>query len=726
MQADDQRLPLHPVRHRQPVLHDRRASTASTSTASSTAAGTTIPRMAGHARPRVRGRARAWSRTRCSWPPSARTRFRSATPRCWSTRACRPASSSSRAGTSTSPRRPSAILGMAFKAESDDPRDSLSYKLRKLLALEARRVLCTDPYVPDPTLGAARARWSREADVLFVATPHRAYRELARSPRARSSYDVWNWPPASGPALKVLVTGSAGFIAGYLVQELLDAGPRGRRRRQLLQVRPGREELPAPSRLPFVAGRRQGRRAPDASSRADCDHFVAGAARSAASPTSTSTPTTCSPRTSGSSPPASTPPSPRSSERRLLKITVLSSSMVFENATVFPTPEEHVRRMPAADEHLRLPEARLRVLRAGRAGSSTGCRTRSAARSTASASARAARSADKDIPSGNVRLAMSHVVPDLVQKIAQGPGPAAHPRHRGAGALLHLRRRPRPGHRRRDVPPGRAQRGLQPLDADADDGASSSPRRSGARSTGPAPREAVPLRRATRLSRTTSPGASPTRARRAEVLGFEATTGLSEMLDEVVPWIRDGDRRGAHLTAGGTPGIAPRYSLVVPVYNEGGNIAAFCRAPGARAGGLRAPDLPTISKATTRCRLSIALSAADRPPCVRLVLNTLGKRRPVCHRGGAGRAYRGFVLTVVSPKTSPESPWPGSRPSGSHMWGGWRRVFLIFAAVGLFCLPAEGVFALASALALMIQYLFLAHTPGWTVYSSRFNPSSLS
>src|SRR6187551_3300176 len=44
------------------------------------------------------------------------------------------------------------ILGMAFKAESDDPRDSLAYKLRKLLQLEAREVLCTDPYVRDPSL----------------------------------------------------------------------------------------------------------------------------------------------------------------------------------------------------------------------------------------------------------------------------------------------------------------------------------------------------------------------------------------------------------------------------------------------------------------------------------------------------------------------------------------------------------------------------------------------
>ena len=69
------------------------------------------------------------------------------------------------------------ILGMAFKAESDDRRDSLSYKLRKLLALEARAVLCTDPYVTDPSL-VPLERVLSEADVLFVATPHECYRRL--------------------------------------------------------------------------------------------------------------------------------------------------------------------------------------------------------------------------------------------------------------------------------------------------------------------------------------------------------------------------------------------------------------------------------------------------------------------------------------------------------------------------------------------------------------------
>jgi len=83
------------------------------------------------------------------------------------------------------------VLGMAFKAESDDPRDSLSYKLKNLLSLETRRVLCTDPYVPDPSL-VPLDRVLAESDVLFLATPHRAYRGL-RVPEGRAVYDVWNW-----------------------------------------------------------------------------------------------------------------------------------------------------------------------------------------------------------------------------------------------------------------------------------------------------------------------------------------------------------------------------------------------------------------------------------------------------------------------------------------------------------------------------------------------------
>jgi len=70
------------------------------------------------------------------------------------------------------------ILGMAFKGNSDDPRSSLAYKLRKILLLECRKVLCTDPYVPDVTF-VPLERILRDADVLVIGACHDEYRRLA-------------------------------------------------------------------------------------------------------------------------------------------------------------------------------------------------------------------------------------------------------------------------------------------------------------------------------------------------------------------------------------------------------------------------------------------------------------------------------------------------------------------------------------------------------------------
>lgn len=71
------------------------------------------------------------------------------------------------------------ILGMAFKGESDDIRASLSYKLKRILRLKARDVLCTDPYVEvDDELLDLDDVLAR-SDLLVVGAPHRAYRDLA-------------------------------------------------------------------------------------------------------------------------------------------------------------------------------------------------------------------------------------------------------------------------------------------------------------------------------------------------------------------------------------------------------------------------------------------------------------------------------------------------------------------------------------------------------------------
>ena len=70
------------------------------------------------------------------------------------------------------------ILGMAFKADSDDTRSSLSYKLKRLLAVRAREVLTTDPFVrTDPTLLPLDEVIDR-SDLLIVGVPHSSYRSL--------------------------------------------------------------------------------------------------------------------------------------------------------------------------------------------------------------------------------------------------------------------------------------------------------------------------------------------------------------------------------------------------------------------------------------------------------------------------------------------------------------------------------------------------------------------
>jgi UDP-N-acetyl-D-mannosaminuronic acid dehydrogenase len=89
------------------------------------------------------------------------------------------------------------ILGMAFKAESDDMRSSLSYKLRKLLRWTGARVICADPYVPDDTLTPLETVLA-EAEILVIGAPHRAYRELDLS--GRQVVDIWG---ATGAGIRV-------------------------------------------------------------------------------------------------------------------------------------------------------------------------------------------------------------------------------------------------------------------------------------------------------------------------------------------------------------------------------------------------------------------------------------------------------------------------------------------------------------------------------------------
>jgi UDP-N-acetyl-D-mannosaminuronic acid dehydrogenase len=80
------------------------------------------------------------------------------------------------------------ILGMAFKAESDDTRASLSFKLRKLLTWAGATVLSTDPYVTDDRL-VPLERVLAESEVLILGAPHRQYRGIEIG--GTDVVDVW-------------------------------------------------------------------------------------------------------------------------------------------------------------------------------------------------------------------------------------------------------------------------------------------------------------------------------------------------------------------------------------------------------------------------------------------------------------------------------------------------------------------------------------------------------
>ena len=81
------------------------------------------------------------------------------------------------------------ILGMAFKAEVDDIRDSLSYKLGKILRFQGAKVLYSDEYAQDPTF-VPKETLVRDAEVIIVGVPHRAYRDLPVAADKRV-IDMW-------------------------------------------------------------------------------------------------------------------------------------------------------------------------------------------------------------------------------------------------------------------------------------------------------------------------------------------------------------------------------------------------------------------------------------------------------------------------------------------------------------------------------------------------------
>jgi UDP-glucose 4-epimerase len=221
--------------------------------------------------------------------------------------------------------------------------------------------------------------------------------------------------------MTILVTGSAGFIAGYLVEELLNAGHRVIGLDNFSKYGPVEKSYSKNPNYRLVHG--DARDTPLVTELAlECDHFVAGAAmiggisyfhEYAYDLLATNE------RIIAASFDAAISAQKKG---KLKKITVLSSSMVFENATKWPTPESHLAECPppsstygfqklaceyfarGAWEQYKLPYTIVRPFNCVGIGEKRAL-------------------GDVDIPSGNIKLAMSHVVPDLVQKILKGQDP---------------------------------------------------------------------------------------------------------------------------------------------------------------------------------------------------------------------------------------------------------------------------------------------------------------
>ena len=81
------------------------------------------------------------------------------------------------------------ILGMAFKAESDDNRSSLSYKLKKLLQINSKKVLTTDPYVNNDNDIINLEEVIKKSDILILATPHKIYKKIKTH---KKIIDIWD------------------------------------------------------------------------------------------------------------------------------------------------------------------------------------------------------------------------------------------------------------------------------------------------------------------------------------------------------------------------------------------------------------------------------------------------------------------------------------------------------------------------------------------------------
>ena len=82
------------------------------------------------------------------------------------------------------------ILGMAFKADIDDIRDSLSFKLGKILRFNGAKVYYSDEYAKNPDF-VTKEELIAASDIIVVAVPHSAYKGIV-IPKGKAVVDLWN------------------------------------------------------------------------------------------------------------------------------------------------------------------------------------------------------------------------------------------------------------------------------------------------------------------------------------------------------------------------------------------------------------------------------------------------------------------------------------------------------------------------------------------------------